>query len=192
MRLLASVVMLAACGMSSSTTPSATSFDGVVGGQSLPIAEAVWVVAPSSMPGGWTGQAAFVLMSTEPDLCNRATANTVIPGEQTVNFAMVDIAGTSTSPPAAPGSYIVPIESTLAPKTAWLSTSAFDAQCAHTGTGAARSGTVTTASIEGDAITGSFDVYFDLDGSGDITGTFAPQYCAGLENALHGTLPACQ
>jgi hypothetical protein len=169
----------------------ANSFDGTIGDQSLTIAQAVWVVAPQTAVG-YTGQAAFVVMSTETDLCDRVGSNTVRPGEKTVTLEMVDIAGTSMSAPSASGSYTVPIESYWAPKTAWLSTSSFDAQCTHTGTGAARSGTVTVAAIAGNDIAGSFDVSLDLGGGADVSGTFAPQYCPGLENALHSTLPACQ
>jgi len=161
-----------------------------VGGQSLAIVQAVWVVAPLP-PFGYTGQAVFVVMSTEADLCDRVGSNAVRPGEKTVTLEMVDIAGKSMSAPSAPGSYTVPIESYWAPKTAWLSTSSFDAQCKHTGTGAARAGTVTVAAITDNDITGSFDVSFDIGGA-DVSGTFAPQYCPGLANALHSTLPACQ
>src|SRR2546422_285625 len=87
----------------------ANSFDGTVGGQSLAIVQAVWVVAPLP-PVGYTGQAVFVVMSTEPDLCARVGANTVRPGEKTVTLEMVDIAGRSMSAPSTPGSYTVPIE----------------------------------------------------------------------------------
>jgi hypothetical protein len=187
MRLVATVVALASCG-----TSSQNSVDGIVGGQSLAIAQAVWTVAPVSMRGEGTGNAAFVLMSTEPSLCDRAGSNTVIPGEKTVSLEIVDVAGTAMTAPAGSGSYIVPIESTLAPKTAWLGTDSYDAQCVHTGTGAARSGLVTVASVDSNAITGSFDVAIDTVGGAPVTGTFAPTYCPGLANALQDTLPACQ
>src|SRR5258708_475269 len=103
MRLVAaaSVVGFAACAGSPSS-----SFDGMVGGQSLAIVEAVWAVAPpASLPIGWTGQAAFVVMSTEPDLCDRVGSNTMLPDEKTVTLEMIDIAGTSTTAPSGPGSY---------------------------------------------------------------------------------------
>ena len=187
MRLVATVsIALAACG-----TTARNSVDGTVGGQSLAIAEAVWTVAPVNMSSG-TGNAASVLMSTEPNLCDRVGSNTVVVGEKTVSFSMVDITGMAMTAPSGPGSYTVPIESTLAPKTAWLGTDSYDAHCAHTGAGAARSGTVTVASFDSNAITGSFDVAIDTVGGSAVTGTFAPQYCPGLENALHDTLPSCQ
>jgi hypothetical protein len=182
-----SIVALAACGDSPSN-----SVGGTVGGTSLEIAEAVWAVAPpSSQPIGWTGQAAFVVMSTKPDLCDRVGSNTMLPDEKMLTLEMVDIAGTSTSAPNAPGSYTVPIESYWAPKTAWLWTTSVDAGCGLTGTGAARTGTVTVESIDASAFTGSFDVYIDLAGGGDVTGTFASQNCPGLDNALRFAPPTC-
>jgi hypothetical protein len=161
-------------------------------GKSLVIAEAIWTVAPFSQPGGWNGQAAYVLMSTETNLCDRAGANTVLPGEQMVGLTMVDIAGKSTAAPSAPGDYIVPVESYWAQKTAWLGANLYDTHCTHIGNGDVNSGTISIASIDATTITGSFDVYNSLAGGGDLTGTFAPQYCPGLENALNGTIPTCQ
>jgi hypothetical protein len=183
-----SIVVLGAC--AGSPSKPANSVDGKVGGQSLVIAEAAWTVAPANLGTPWTGQAAYVVMSTKTGLCDRASTNTVLPGEKTVTIEMVDITGMATSAPSDAGSYTVPLESFWAPKTAWLSTSSFDMYCAHIGTGDARGGTIDIEGIGANAFTGQFDVTIDI--GGEVTGTFAAQSCAGLANALTFTLPACQ
>jgi hypothetical protein len=186
MKLVAVSVALAACSATPAPPPNS-----VEGGEPLVIADSVWTVAPLAMSDP-TGQAAFVVMSTEANLCDRARSNTVLPGEKTVTIELTDIAGASATAPSAPGDYTVPIESVLDPKTAWLGTSSYDARCAPTGTGDARWGTITIASVDTDTITGSFDVYISIGNTGDVTGTFTPQYCPDLANALHGAIPACQ
>ena len=185
-----SALALAAC----ATSPRApNSVDGPGLGKSLVIAEAVWWVAPfNTTEAQEKGQAAYVLMSTEPNLCDRAVANTVIPGENFVGLSMIDIAGTVTSAPSAPGDYTVPIESYWAPKTAWLGSDTYDAQCTHTSGGFARSGTITISSVDASNFIGSFAVSISTAGAGDLSGTFTPQPCPGLANVPQGKLPACQ
>jgi hypothetical protein len=184
-----SAVTVAACG---TTTSPSNSVEGTVGGQPLVIAEAVWTVAPTTVSPGWTGEAAFVVMSTKAGLCDRSASNTVLPGERTVTLEMIDIAGMSTTAPSAPGSYTVPIESYWAPKTGWLGTTSVDVSCRLSSPGAARAGSLTVTSIDAGVFAGSFDVNFDLNGTGQLTGTFAAQRCPGLEAAIQDTLPACQ
>jgi len=185
-----SLVALAGCA-ENATTPANSVHGQVGGGRTITVTEAVWTVAPAEVGPGWSGQTAVVLMSSEPGLCDRVTANTVLPGEETVSISMVDLAQSAmvASAPSAPGDYLVPIESELAPKTAWLGTDSYDSQCTHAGTGGASSGTVTIETIGDTAFTGTFDVTIDI--AGELTGTFAATSCPGLVNALGGTLPAC-
>ena len=177
----ASLIALAACAGSGHTPPAADAPPGAT--------EAVWTIAPPNNLPGWTGQAAFVMMSTAPGLCARASVNAVLPGEKLVTLEIADVAGSTASPPTGPGSYEVPIESFLAPKSAWMETASIDAHCTFTGTGGGRGGTVDITAIAGDTFTGSYDVRTN---GGSMTGSFTATRCPGLDAALQHELPSCQ
>jgi hypothetical protein len=178
------IPLIALAGCTTSSPPPTT----MIGGQ--PVADAVWTAGPNGVGPGWTGQAAVVMLSTEPGLCARASQNAVLPGEKLMTLAAFDVAGKTTTVPSTPGSYTIPIESETYPKMAGMGQTFVDVHCVRTGDGA-RAGVIDITKLDGNAFTGSFDVSLVI-GDSPLTGTFSATTCPGLAAALADTAPSCQ
>lgn len=189
MRLHSTALMVAlsaapACvsgGSSSSLTGTAT-VNGTLNGHAFQAADAV--AATAMLPVGGTTttvSAGMVTIASSPGLCAAANATTEPKNTQFLLLAFTDInpATGQTSPPAAPGVYVV---SGAGSQVGIAFSYQTDASC-HLVAGASESataGTITLTSVSGGSYSGSFDL--TMTGSGTapadhITGSFSSPYC---------------
>jgi hypothetical protein len=145
---------------------------------------------------GGTSSYAWIVLASTSGLCADAGASPPIDRKQQkfTTIALRDVAGATSTTPAAPGTYtIYPNTGSEPPKSASLSTGQLDATCQPIDASSAsgESGTVTLTSLSGGVFAGSFDVTLN---TGDhITGTFQPKACPQLQASLAaGNSHTCQ
>ena len=187
------LVSVCACGGGGSSSPG--SVTGTIHGQKFAIVDAVSasVTFTDAQTGTTSSQAAIILTST-PNACQDLAGNIERMNEQLFVLGVATITGTTVAAPTATGAYTVfDTNSGTAPPpmAALVNAIATDTTCMSTANSAnGTSGTVTLTTINGNTFDGKFDVTLD---SGDhITGSFSPEACPGLQQALNSTAtPTC-
>lgn len=140
--------------------------------------------------GGETSSVARIVIASTADLCSDAGATPPIDRAQQkfITLELADVAGATTTTPIAAGTYtIYPNTGSRPAKSASFVTGSLDTNCitVDAADASGQSGTVTLASVSGDAFVGSYDVVLN---TGDhVTGSFMPRACPALRTAVAST-----
>ena len=140
--------------------------------------------------GGETSSVARIVIASTTGLCSDAGATPPIDRAQQkfITIELADVAGATTTTPTAAGTYaIYPNTGSRPAKSASFVTGSLDASCmtVDAADASGQSGTVTLASVNGDAFSGSYDVVLN---TGDhVTGSFTPRACPALRTAVAST-----
>jgi hypothetical protein len=177
------VVVLSAFALVACTTTGSASISGPIAGRSYVIRDAVsavYTVSDSATGSNWYW--GVIEMSTNDDLCTEFTANYVRPDEQRLTIGIYLNAGTIT--PIAPDTYRISNAGymTNPDLTAEFDAEVLDSTCTPIAADSsyAQSGTVSLASINGDAFDGELDVTMTT--GEQITGSFHPQACPAINS----------
>ncbi len=189
MRSFLLITFFCACGGGSSPG----SVGGTVHGVSLKVGDAISASAQLNTTLGIEHAAVIEMTSTGNTCAETQDPPIRHPDETAVVIELEDINGTTFNTPTVPGTYsIYQGTGTAPPKSASLQVKSVDSNCADIPTMEAKAttGTVTLASVSGNAFSGSFDVVLD---SGDhITGSFEPEECPAIQTAINSTMtPVC-
>jgi hypothetical protein len=157
---------------------------GTVHGATLAIKDAI--SANVYVQGSTSERVAEVMLANDGDLCSNAANDSQIKGYAGVTLTMFAATDTTITPAGSPGDYT--IGATTGNVASWNAV-VTDSMCQDViaSEATATAGTVTLAKIEGNAFTGSFDV--TLDSGEQVTGTFEPAACAGMQNLVDATTP---
>lgn len=174
------LVVLAAC----AGNTGSGKIVGTVHGQAFTIKDAI--SATVYVQGSTTERVAQVMLGNDGDLCSNVNDDSQIKGYTGVTLTMFEASATSIDPAGSPGDYAIGAATGNA--ASWNAV-VTDAMCQDVtaSEAIATAGTVTLTKIDGNAYTGSFDVM--LDSGDEVTGTFAPAPCAGMENFVDATTP---
>ena len=188
------LVSVCACGGGGSSAPGTVT--GTIHGQPFAVKDAISasVTFTDTTTGTTSSQAAIFLTSTA-NACADFTNNIQRKSEKAFVVGVATITGSTVAAPTATGAYTVfnPNGGGAPPAMAALVNAvATDATCmsdtANSATGT--SGTVTLTTINNGVFDGKFDITLD---SGDhVTGSFSPEGCPALQQALNSTMtPTC-
>ena len=178
------IVVTAAC----TTRDAATS--ALPGGGAFTTGDTISASVTLDDGGGGTSSVARIVIASTPGLCSDAGATPPIDRAQQkfITLELADVAGATTTTPTAAGTYaIYPNTGSRPAKSASFVTGSLDADCmtVDAADASGQSGTVTLASVTGDAFAGSYDVVLN---TGDhVTGSFTPRACPALRTAVAST-----
>lgn len=165
-----------------------TSGGGTVSGQGgFQPSDTISAAVTMSDGNGDTSSYAWIVLASTSGLCSDAGASPPIDRKQQkfATIALRDVAGATSTTPAAPGTYtIYPNTGSEPPKSASFTSGQLDGTCQPIDADAAsgESGTVTLTTISGNVFSGSFDVM--LNTGGHVTGTFDPEACPQLQTSI--------
>lgn len=166
------------------TSPEPGSVEGMVGGKSFAVTDAISASVPFTLSNGETAYEALIIMANSKTLCADATANVLRQSEDIVVIEVTDVNGATFTTPTIPETYSIYQTGNPPPHAGVFSTRAIDATCTDikASTSQAANGTVTLSSISGNQFSGTFDVAL---ATGDhVTGSFNPEECPGLAKAM--------
>ena len=176
----AALALLAACAAPAGKGTAV----GTVHGQTFTIKDAI--SANVYVQGSTSERVAEVMLANDGDLCSNAANDSQIKGYTGITLTMFAVTGSTIMPAGSPGDYT--IGATTGNSSSWNAV-VTDSTCQDViaSEAIATAGTITLEKIEGNAFTGSFDV--TLDSGDNVTGTFEPAACAGMQNLVDATTP---
>ncbi|MFO0594313.1 MAG: hypothetical protein U0228_03385 [Myxococcaceae bacterium] len=154
------------------------SVSGTVGGNSLPVADAIFAVLKDTA-GKTTG--AIIVLADKPKICDSLKANREPKSSTSMFFSIARITATDSLAPDVGDYTVIDTLPTAAGSFAFAGFSHTDTNCTNTLSGSAstgKSGLVKVTNFKGDSTgsaNGTFDVTF---GGGDkVTGSFNATFC---------------